>query len=365
MIRVLHVSSGNLYGGVETFVVTLARYRESCPALDQQFAVCSDGRFKRELLAAGAMVHDLGAVRVRQPLSILKARKRLFDLIEENRIDVVICHMAWAHSIFGPTVRTARKLLVFWLHMATEGRHWLERWAKMTEPDLVIAPSRFVADTAVSMFPRLDAKVVHYAVAPPDDSLRCERHEVREEFGTPLDAIVTVQACRLEEWKGQRIHLQALAHLRDMEGWICWIVGGAQRPHEGRLLESLKNDAVSLGIADRVRFIGQRSDVPRILAAADIYCQPNTGLEGLPVVFTEALDARLPIITSDIGGFREIVDETCGIRVPVGNSLAVAEAMRRLIVGHAERKRLGDAGKLKARAMCDPVRQIQKIQRLL
>ena len=45
MTRVLHIVSGNLYGGVETFVATLARYRDTCPALDQQFAFCFDGRF--------------------------------------------------------------------------------------------------------------------------------------------------------------------------------------------------------------------------------------------------------------------------------------------------------------------------------
>jgi hypothetical protein len=234
MTRVLHIVSGNLYGGVETFVVTLARYRETCPAFDQQFAFCFDGRFVQELRAAGARVHEVGAVRVRQPISILKARKRLRDLINENRIDVVICHMAWAHTIFAPAVRSAGKSLVFWLHMATDGRHWLERWAKMTPPDLVMAPSRFVADTAATMFPRREASVVHYAVTPPAESLRAERSRVRAEFDTPDGAIVTIQACRLEEWKGQRIHLQALAHLRDVKGWQCWIVGGAQRPHELR-----------------------------------------------------------------------------------------------------------------------------------
>jgi glycosyltransferase involved in cell wall biosynthesis len=188
---------------------------------------------------------------------------------------------------------------------------------------------------------------------------------VREEFDTPADAIVTVQACRLEEWKGQRIHLQALADVRDVAGWVCWIVGGPQQPHEVRLLESLKNDAVRWEISDRVRFIGQRTDVPRILAAADIYCQPNTGLEGLPVVFSEALYAGLPVVTSDIGGFGEIVDETCGIRVPVRNSSAVAESLRRLILDRAQRKRLGEAGKARARAMCDPATQIEAMHKLL
>ena len=249
--------------------------------------------------------------------------------------------------------------------MATDGRHWLERWAKMTQPDLVMAPSRFVADTAATMFPRREASVVHYAVAPPAESLRDERSSVRAEFDTPNDAIVTMQACRLEEWKGQRIHLQALAQLRDVNGWQCWIVGGAQRPHEVRLLESLKSEVARAGIGDRVRFVGQRADVPRILAAADIYCQPNTGLEGLPVVFTEAFYAGLPIVTSDLGGFWEIVDETCGIRVPSGDSTAVAESLRRLIADGAQRKRLGDAGRARARSMCDPARQIEKMQRLL
>src|SRR5271155_2546094 len=365
MTRVLHIVSGNLYGGVETFVATLARYRETCPALDQQFAFCFDGRFAQELRAAGARVHELGAVRVRQPISILKARKRLRDVINENEIDAVICHMAWAHTIFAPAVRAAGKSLFFWLHRATDGRHWLERWARMTPPDLVLARSRFVADTAATMLPRREANVVHYAVAPPAESLRAERSNVRVEFDTPNDAIVTMQACRLEEWKGQRIHLQALAHLRDVKGWHCWIVGGAQRPHEVRLLESLKSDVARAGISDRVRFVGQRADVPRILAAADIYCQPNTGLEGLPIVFTEALGAGLPIVTSDLGGFEEIVDDSCGIRVAPGDIAAVAGELRGLLTEPERRRRLGASGPARARSMCDPAQQIEKMHRLI
>ncbi len=359
MIRALHIVSGKLYGGVETLLVTLARYRKSCPTLDQQFAVCFDGRLREEMVAAGAVVHDLGTVRVRQPISIWRARNRLRKLLEQHKIDVVVCHMAWAHAIFAPVVRAADKSLVFWLHMATDGQHWLERWARMTEPDLAIAPSRFTAESMAAMFPRIESRVVHYAVAPPDDSLRNERSVVREEFETSLDAIVIVQACRMETWKGHSVHLDALADLREVPGWICWMVGGAQRVHEVQYLESLKQLASRLGIADRIRFAGQRADVPRILAAADIYCQPNTGLEGLPIVFTEALDAGLPIITSDLGGFQEIVDQSCGIRVAAGDARGVAAALRRLIIDGSLRRQLGSAGPAKARALSDPEAQIR------
>ena len=361
-MRVLHIAAGNLYGGVETFLVTLARFRKSVPALDQEFALCFDGRLKDELAASDANVNSLGAVRVRQPISIWKARNRLRALLDERKIDVVVCHMAWPYAIFAPVVRGCDRSLVFWLHMATDGRHWLERWSRMTEPDLAIAPSRFVAATMPAVFPRARAHVMHYAVAGPDDSARGERSKVRAELNTVADAIVIVQACRLEEWKGQGVHLRALGELRDVPGWICWMVGGAQRPHEVRFLQSLKADASELGIADRVRFVGQRSDVSRILAAADIYCQPNTGLEGLPIIFTEALDAGLPIVTTNIGGFEEIVDDSCGIRVPPGDSASIAHALRSLIADPVRRKQLGMAGPARARSMCDPATQIQKMK---
>ena len=58
----------------------------------------------------------------------------------------------------------------------------------------------------------------------------------------------------------------------------------------------------------------QRDDVPRLLAAADIFCQPNLGPEPFGIGFVEALSAGLPVITTATGGALEIVDGDCGIR---------------------------------------------------
>jgi len=364
-MRVLHIAAGNLYGGVETFLVTLARFRKSVPALDQEFALCFDGQLKEELTATGARVHNLGAVRIRQPLSIWKARNRLRAILDERRIDVVVCHMAWPYAIFAPVVRGSERSLVFWLHMATDGRHWLERWSRMTEPDLAIAPSRFVAATMPALFPRIEAHVVHCAVAAPDASARRERSNVRAELNTPPDAIVIVQACRLEEWKGHAVHLRALGQLRDVPGWICWMVGGAQRPHEVRFLESLRTQASELGLAERVRFAGQRSDVPRLLAAADIYCQPNTSPEPFGIAFIEALYAGIPVVTAQIGGAIEIVNGSCGVMVSPDDPDALAAALERLIADGEERRRLGKAGPARARELCDPAQQIDLLRKAL
>src|SRR5262245_26620326 len=62
-LRVLHICSGKLYGGVETVLVTLARLRHCCPSMEPHFAVSFEGRLSQELADAGAAVHFLGQTR--------------------------------------------------------------------------------------------------------------------------------------------------------------------------------------------------------------------------------------------------------------------------------------------------------------
>ena len=73
-MRVLHVGAGNLYGGIETLLFTMARYRHLCPDMAPEFALCLDGRLERELIGQGVQFHDVGEVRIRYPLSVWRAR---------------------------------------------------------------------------------------------------------------------------------------------------------------------------------------------------------------------------------------------------------------------------------------------------
>src|SRR2546428_9494478 len=99
-MRVLHICSGNLYGGVETIQVTLARHRGLCPEMEPEYAVCFDGRLSGELESCGVRVHRLGEVRVRNPISMWRARTNLRALLAASRFDVAICHSAWTQAIF-------------------------------------------------------------------------------------------------------------------------------------------------------------------------------------------------------------------------------------------------------------------------
>jgi glycosyltransferase involved in cell wall biosynthesis len=195
---------------------------------------------------------------------------------------------------------------------------------------------------------------------------------VRAELGAAPEAAVVIQVSRMEEWKGHRLHLNALARLAGAPGgsggrskWSCWIVGGAQRAHEARYLEALRAEAAALGIGSRVNFLGQRGDVARLLAAADIHCQPNTGPEPFGITFIEALYAGLPVVTTAIGGALEIVDGSCGILIEPNDPAALAEALGRLIEDRELRARLGATGPARATALCEPRAQLQALARAL
>jgi len=169
----------------------------------------------------------------------------------------------------------------------------------------------------------------------------------------------------MEAWKGHQLLLQALSMLKEIPGWTAWIVGGAQRPDELQYMNDLKKASATFGIGDRVTFLGQRSDVPRILAAADIHCQPNTGPEPFGITFVEALYAGIPVVTTEMGGVREIVDHSCGIMVRSDDPGPLAASLRKLIQDVALRRQLGAAGPTRARQLCDPATQMARIAELL
>lgn len=116
---------------------------------------------------------------------------------------------------------------------------------------------------------------------------------------------------------------------------------GARVPHKGHvvLAEAARLlTGVDIGVAGDgplvypgIRWLGQRSDVPALLAAAEVFVHPSME-EGMGQAVVEAMHAGLPIVASDAGGLPEVIGDT-GILVPAGNALALAEGIRRALAG--------------------------------
>ena len=358
-MRVLHVYSGNLSGGVEAMLLALARIQARDTGVDHEFALCFDERLASDLRALGRPVHLLGPVRLSRPATALAGRQKLASVLRSRCIDRVICHAPWSLAIFGAIVKRSTVPLVFWAHDVMTGRHVIERLARRVRPDLVICNSAFTDRSRPMLFGGVESVVIHPPVMAQPPAR--ERRHLRMSLETPEQAVVIVQTSRCEPWKGHTLVLDALARLRGLPGWVWWQAGGAQRPKEMAFLASLRARAEREGLAGRIRWLGQRRDVPTLLAAADIHCQVNLRPEPFGVAFVEALAAGLPVVSADHGGVAEIVDETCGVLVPPGDQETLAEVLHSLIADANRRRRLGQGGPARAKALCDPRTQAQRL----
>jgi glycosyltransferase involved in cell wall biosynthesis len=358
---VLHLCAGNLYGGVERIVAECAADRALCPEMPVTFAVCFEGRLSEEIDASGAACTRLGAVKVSRPWTIMRARRRLAAVLRNGPPTMVVCHSSWVFGLAAPVVRKAGGGLVLWLHDRVSGRSWPERWARRTRPDLIIANSRFTGESVTTLYPGASHAVLYAPVRA--DASGADRPQLRASIGVDEGTPVILVASRFEKWKGHRALIAAVAQIA--EPWQLWIAGKPQRGDEDAYVHDLKEFAKACGVDHRVRFLGERKDVAACMRAADIHCQPNIGPEPFGLTFIEALYARLPIVTTALGGALEILTDACGVLVPAGDGSALTRALRQLIIDPDARRRLGAGGPARARELCDPSRQLGALAALV
>jgi glycosyltransferase involved in cell wall biosynthesis len=122
---------------------------------------------------------------------------------------------------------------------------------------------------------------------------------------------------------------------------------------EGPLLPEIAAMIRQRGLAERIDLLGNRGDVPGVLASADVFVLSSSS-EGFPVSILEAMAAGLPVVATDVGGVAEsAVDGETGLLVPPGDPGALAAALDRLLTDGALRLRLGAAGRERARRHFD------------
>ncbi len=327
-------------GGVESFLITLARNKTVDRTTHHDFAFTCDGPALETIRLTGAQVHYLGSASHKQPKALLLARRRLNDVCREHQYDVAVFHQypnliaAFADVLWRRKVKTVR-----YFHNETHPTSKLERLVRLVYTrflDLSVFDSKFLLQCMLSA----RSTVVYYPVDKQIELPDRRRDDIRARFSTSSADPLVIQVCRMTERKGHPRLLRALATLKSLP-WTCWIVGGPQADKQRSYFDSVKRLAEELKIADRVRFLGTRNDVPELLATADIFCHPNTyPPEPFGIAFVEALQAGLPVITSAMGGALEIVSEQCGILVPPEDDVSLADALRKLLTEECLRRQM-------------------------
>ncbi len=178
-------------------------------------------------------------------------------------------------------------------------------------------------------------KVIFNGVKPvkTDPAVRAE---VRTELGLRNDEVMVLNVGRLVPEKAQHHLVTAAGLLKDEVPQLRYFIAG-----EGPCRTELKQQIAAAGLEDRFRLLGNRSDVDRLLNAADLFVL-YSDTEGMPVSLMEAMSAGVPCIASDLEGIAQLIpDERFGTLIPAGNAELLAGTIRSL---SADPDRMSAAG---------------------
>jgi glycosyltransferase involved in cell wall biosynthesis len=333
--RIVHVVSSLGVGGMERMLLQLAAEQQEAGdrvsvlalrggALEQEASarslrvrVLHSGRLSRGMQAVGFFLRERPQiVHVHNPTSLHYAV--LSKLVSRNRIIVTLHGDQDTHARLGSA-----------LEWRLTGSAVIVSHAAGKTLQLSKHAGKFV--------------VVHNGIRPLQGHTHADG-DARDELPVPAGALVGVMVARIDGRKGHTTLLHALARLRDCGANVCvWVVGdGSERQNAERL-------SSELGLtSDSVRFLGRRSDIDRLLAAADFFVLPSD-IEGLPMSILEAMTHALPIVASNVGGVPELIDDgRHGLLVPAGDAASLAGAIKRLRDDPGLRRQLGEAARHRA-----------------
>ena len=219
------------------------------------------------------------------------------------------------------------------------------RWA-FGRADALVGVSRFSADTFVEAGyrrERVHAVLNAIEISRWDPTL--DTQIGRASIGVPKDVPLIVSVARLFPAKGHYELLRALALVKREFGDVRLAIVGTDFPEGSGETERLKQLASELGIRENVICAGQRSDVPSLIAACDVFALPSQW-EPFGLVFAEAMAMKRPVVALDNGGTPEVVEHNkSGLLSSSGNIDALAAHLLQLLRDPALRRRLGEYGR--------------------
>jgi glycosyltransferase involved in cell wall biosynthesis len=253
---------------------------------------------------------------------------RLADVFRSNRVTVVHAHNPQALIYAAPAGRAAGAAVVYTCHgqnSLAAGRVWLTRLASLVV-DAYVAVSPRIAARARTNHECPEAKLlvidngVDLSAFRPDMSAR---REVRAELGLPEQAWVVGTVGRLVADKHPELLLRAALPLLGPGARLVFV-------GDGPLAPTLRALAAGHPASRWVNFLGARQDVPRLLAALDVFAL-SSRTEGLPLALLEAMSVGLPIVATAVGGVPDVVRDGFSARlIPSEDEAALREALDQL-----------------------------------
>lgn len=293
-------------------------------------------KYINTLKEKGIILHNIAFARSPFGTENIGAYKKLKYIIDKEKFDLIHCHTPTVSMMTRIAAKSARKngsvvmytCHGFHFHNASSKKNWLiyypvERFLSKY-CDYLVTINREDFNRAKTF----SCKNVRYIPSVGVDinkiiNMEIDRLAKRKELGVPNDKILILSAGELIDRKNHEVIIRALGKLNNPDIYYAIAGKGPLRKHLGEV-------ANEVGVADRVVFLGFRTDVLELYHAADISAFPSK-IEGLGLAGIEAMAAGVPLVSSNVHGILDyVIDGKTGFAVPPNDVDGFAEAIKKL-----------------------------------
>jgi glycosyltransferase involved in cell wall biosynthesis len=353
-LRVAHLIQTDGPGGAESVVVQMATALQAAGARNVVFLPADgEGWLARQLEGSGVAIEYFRLDRAVSPA----CSRTLRAAFRRHGIDVVHSH-EFCMAVYGAWA--SWRLGIPHIITMHGSRVYADRLRRRLAMRFAAATSAHTVAVSEPLARHLSADLR----VPPEQVLTIPNGvryvppgaiTLRDELGLVPEDRLLVSVGNLYPVKGHVHLVDALARLAERHPTLHLAICG-----RGELRNALLERAASHGLETRVHLLGLRSDVPAVLAAADIFVLPSLS-EGLPLALLEAMFAGCPIVATDVGEVRATLARgAAGVLVEPADPAALASALDHLLRHPAEARRLGARAASHAMAEYDLSRTVQR-----
>lgn len=345
VLKILHVISQLGQGGQETQLYYYIKgTRDACD--HRVVALAQGGIFKERLSELGVVVRDLERRGRGDPHRLM----RLVMEIRRYKPDIIHGHL-FTGNLYSLIARRiaypmgARPPLLSIRVTTRPQRSWMvDRMEGFTfrSSQMVIVNAHALREEICENYgvPPSRVRVLPNVLVPDRFQIQESREEIRRELGFPEEAVMAGHIASFSPEKRHDLLLNAFsqAMIRAPQIRLALIGDGPDR-------KKIACQAVELGIADRIHWLGWRDDVPRLLKAMDLTINASDR-EGSCNAILESLAMGIPVVATSVGGTPEALDQgRAGILVPPNEAAPMAEGIAKLACDALRRKSMGEAGR--------------------
>lgn len=354
-MRVLFLTNSLEYGGIETNLMLLTE--ELVREGDEVHIAAKPGPVRAAVTQGGAIVHDLD-MRLRNPLALLRDRRRIKTIIREFRPDVIHVFSASAAILLVGLSKRGSPVITSIMGL---GDHPFEANWRVQARNLLTVLG---ADRILLISPAIEEHVRRLPIPEqrlerrdvvgirlPDPALRTTRHRktIREMLGLSDDEKAVITTGRLAIRKAHHLFIEAAAKVIVKHPQTRFFIIG-----EGSKRSELESQIKALGLQDVVTLLGEVDDVQSYHAAADVYVRPgiSEGFVGITVLEAQALE--VPVISYETKDVKlAIEDGVTGRLVPGGDTEVMAQTIVDILDDPSAARKMARAGRKAVEARFD------------